>query len=209
MDTPLEHRSDYTQGTLEERDLLPTPLEQLRHWLEDAERAGVIEPNAMTVSTVGKDGKPSSRVVLLRALDTGLVFYTNYHSRKGEEIATTGAVCVNFWWGALERQVRVEGSIERVSSAESDAYFASRPLESQLASAASPQSQIITRDELEARVAHLRAQHPNGVPRPVHWGGYRIRPERVEFWQGRAARLHDRLVYTLEDGVWAISRLAP
>jgi pyridoxamine 5'-phosphate oxidase len=209
MDAPLTHRSEYTQGTLEEHNVLADPLAQLARWLEDAERAGVVEPNAMTVGTVGANGQPSSRVVLLRGLDGGLTFFTNYDSRKGEEIGVDALVCVNFWWGALERQVRVEGTATRLSAAESDAYFASRPLESQLASAASPQSQPITRADLEARVAALRAQYPKAVPRPAHWGGYRIAPERVEFWQGRAARLHDRLVYTPSGAGWTISRLAP
>ena len=199
---------DYTHGTLDETQMLPDPLEQLRDWLEDA-RAG-IEPNAMTVSTVATDGRPSSRVVLLRGMDDrGLTFYSNYESRKGAEIAATGAACLSFWWGALERQVRIEGSIAKVSSDESDAYFASRPLESQLASAASPQSQVVTRSELEARVEALRAAYPVSVPRPAHWGGYTVTPDYLEFWQGRKARLHDRIAYSLQNGIWQRSRLAP
>ena len=199
---------DYTHGTLDESQLLPDPIAQLRVWLDDARDQ--IEPNAMTVSTVAPNGRPSSRVVLLRGLsEAGLTFYTNYDSRKGVEIAATGAACLSFWWGALERQVRIEGGIAKVSSAESDAYFASRPLESQLASAASPQSQIVTRADLEARVNELRAAHPVSVPRPAHWGGYVVAPNYLEFWQGRKARLHDRIAYTLRDGVWQRSRLAP
>ena len=199
---------DYTHGTLDEAQMLPDPIAQLRVWLEDAREQ--IEPNAMTVSTVAASGRPSSRVVLLRGLsETGLTFYTNYESRKGLEIAATSAACLGFWWPALERQVRIEGGISRVSSAESDTYFASRPYESQLASAASPQSQVVTRAQLEARVSALRAAHPLSVPRPAHWGGYVVAPDYMEFWQGRKARLHDRVVYTLQAGVWQRSRLAP
>ncbi len=199
---------DYTHGTLDETQMLPDPIAQLRVWIEDARDQ--IEPNAMTVCTVAANGKPSSRVVLLRGLsEAGLTFYSNYDSRKGMEIAATGAACLSFWWGALERQVRIEGSITKVSSNESDAYFNGRPLESQLASAASPQSQIVTRAELEARVAALRLEHPVAVPRPTHWGGYVVAPDYLEFWQGRKARLHDRVVYSLQNGVWQRSRLAP
>jgi pyridoxamine 5'-phosphate oxidase len=206
---PLNARKDYTLGTLEEDDSRDDPLEQLRLWLDEAVAAEVLEPNAMTLSTVAADGRPSSRVVLLRGLDSGLVFYTNYASRKGQEIAATSVVCANFWWGALERQVRVEGVAYPVSGAESDAYFESRPYESQLASAASPQSQPITREALEARVAALRTEHPESVPRPAHWGGFRLTPDYLEFWQGRKARLHDRVSYRLEGGVWVKRRLAP
>ena len=199
---------DYTHGTLDETQMLESPIDQLRVWLGDARDQ--IEPNAMTVSTVAENGKPSSRVVLLRGLSAaGLTFYTNYESRKGAEITATGAACLSFWWGALERQVRIEGGITKVSTEESDAYFASRPLESQLASAASPQSQVVTRSDLEARVAALRLEHPVSVPRPAHWGGYVVTPDYLEFWQGRKARLHDRIAYSLRDGAWQRSRLAP
>ena len=206
----LDFRKEYKQGSLEESSIDKNPVAQLRTWLEHATQAGVIEPNAMTVSSVGANGRPSSRVVLLRGLeDSGLTFFTNYASRKGQEFDAHGFACVNFWWGALERQVRVEGAISRVSSHESDAYFDSRPYESQLASAASPQSQPTTRGELEALVAALRLEHPERVPRPDHWGGFRIVPDRFEFWQGRPARLHDRIVYVLEAGFWKLQRLAP
>ena len=199
---------DYTHGTLDESQMLEDPIAQLRVWLGDARDQ--IEPNAMTVSTVAATGRPSSRVVLLRGLDDrGLTFYSNYESRKGAEIAATGAACLSFWWGALERQVRIEGIISKVSAEESDAYFASRPLESQLASAASPQSQVVTRDQLEARVNALRLEYPVAMPRPAHWGGYRVAPDYMEFWQGRKARLHDRIAYTLQGAVWQRSRLAP
>ena len=204
----LENRMDYTHGTLDESQMLENPISQLRVWLEDARDQ--IEPNAMTVCTVADDGRPSSRVVLLRGLsEGGLTFYTNYESRKGAEINATGAACLSFWWGALERQVRIEGSIAKVSSDESDAYFNSRPLESQLASAASPQSQVVTRAQLEARVTALRLEYPVAVPRPAHWGGYVVAPDYLEFWQGRKARLHDRIAYTLQSGGWQRSRLAP
>jgi pyridoxamine 5'-phosphate oxidase len=209
VNEPLDTRKEYTLGALEEDTLLKHPLEQLRVWLDDAAAQGLLEPNAMTIGTVSADGRPSSRVVLLRGLDSGLVFYTNYASRKGQELAATGVACANFWWGTLERQVRVEGRVLPVSGAESDAYFASRPYESQLASAASPQSQATTRDALEARVQALRATHPERVPRPAHWGGFRLTPDYVEFWQGRRARLHDRIAYRLEGDRWINTRLAP
>jgi pyridoxamine 5'-phosphate oxidase len=205
----LDFRKEYKQGSLEESSINPNPIAQLRSWLEQATQAGVIEPNAMTISSVGTNGRPSSRVVLLRGLeDSGLTFFTNYGSRKGQEFDAHGFACTNFWWGSLERQVRVEGAISRVSSQESDAYFDSRPYESQLASAASPQSQTTTRANLEALVEALRLEHPERVPRPAHWGGFRIVPDRFEFWQGRPARLHDRIVYSLEAGIWTLQRLA-
>jgi pyridoxamine 5'-phosphate oxidase len=208
--TSLDFRKEYRQGSLEESSIDKNPILQLRTWLEQATQAGVIEPNAMTVSSVGANGRPSSRVVLLRGLeDSGLTFFTNYTSRKGQEFDAHGFACTNFWWGSLERQVRVEGKISRVSSQESDAYFNSRPYESQLASAASPQSQTTTRADLEALVEALRLEHPGRVPRPDHWGGFRIVPDRFEFWQGRPARLHDRIVYMLEGEIWKLQRLAP
>ncbi len=210
MNQALETRKEYTLGELEMSDLLEHPVAQLKLWLEVAAQANVIEPNAMTLSSVAANGRPSSRVVLLRGLDEGgLRFYTNYGSRKGQELQTTGFACLNFWWGSLERQVRVEGSVQKVSSAESDAYFASRPYESQLASAASPQSQTVTRSDLEENVANLRLEFPDRVPRPAHWGGFRLVPDVFEFWQGRKARLHDRIRYDLEGDAWVKMRLAP
>ncbi|GEM86398.1 pyridoxamine 5'-phosphate oxidase [Meiothermus granaticius] len=203
---------DYLQGTLNSSDLDPDPLVQFGHWLEAAFAANLIEPGGMTLSTVGPEGRPSSRVVLLRGYSPeGLVFYTNYNSRKGRELAQNPWACLGFWWPALERQIRVEGRVERVSPEQSDAYFASRPYESQLGSAASPQSEeIASRAVLEERMARLREQYPQGVPRPAHWGGFRLLPDRFEFWQGRKNRLHDRFVYTLEpDRSWRIARLAP
>ncbi len=210
MTNPLEIRKNYAMGALEESDANPDPTLQLRAWLEEATNAGVQEPNAMSVATVGANGRPSSRFVLLRGLDErGLTFFTNYESRKGHELEAHGFACVNFWWGSLERQVRVEGMVERVLSEESDAYFYSRPYESQAASAASPQSKPITRAALENLVLELKQAHPDRVPRPENWGGFRIKPDAFEFWQGRPARLHDRLTYSLENGAWVIRRIAP
>lgn len=209
----LTHRrTDYTAGTLEAHDLDPDPFTQFGRWLEVALSADLIEPNGMTLSTVGQDGRPSSRVVLLRGYSReGLVFYTNYDSRKGRELAHNPFACLGFWWPPLERQIRVEGRVERVSPEQSDAYFASRPYESQLGSAASPQSQeIASRAVLEERIARLRERYPQAVPRPAHWGGFRLVPDRFEFWQGRKSRLHDRFAYIQEpDGSWKLARLAP
>jgi pyridoxamine 5'-phosphate oxidase len=206
----LLSRKDYTLGELELSDLLDQPAMQLKLWLEVATQAGVIEPNAMTLSSVASNGRPSSRVVLLRGLsEQGLTFFTNYGSRKGQELLESGFACVNFWWGALERQVRVEGMVLKVPDEESDAYFASRPYESQLASAASPQSQVISREELEQKVAALQLEFPTQVPRPAHWGGFRLMPDTFEFWQGRKARLHDRIRYELKVDAWVKMRLAP
>ncbi len=204
-------RSHYGKGSLDATDLPASPFMQLQGWLDEAEAAGVIESTAMCLSTVDSECRPSSRMVLLRGLDErGLCFFTNRGSRKGDQIQSNQAVCANFWWGGLERQIRVEGLAEPISDEESDAYFASRPRESQLASAASPQSQVVRdRQELEDLVAALDAEHPTEVPRPENWGGYRIVPNRFEFWQGRPARLHDRLNYSLEDGAWVVRRLAP
>jgi pyridoxamine 5'-phosphate oxidase len=205
---PLETRKDYLKGSLDVSELLENPLLQLQGWLLQATETGIHEPNAMCISTV-RHSRPSSRMVLLRGIDSGLVFYTNYLSKKGGDIASNAFACANFWWGGLERQIRVEGRLEKVSPAESDAYFASRPFESQLASAASPQSQPIERPALEQMVQDLRQQHPDSLPRPAHWGGFRLVPDCFEFWQGRSARLHDRIVYRLEAGVWQRQRLAP
>jgi pyridoxamine 5'-phosphate oxidase len=210
MTNGLETRKEYTLGELELEDLLERPDAQLKLWLEVAAQSGVIEPNAMTLSSVAANGRPSSRVVLLRGLDEqGLTFYTNYQSRKGQELQATGFGCLNFWWGALERQVRVEGTVQQVSDSESDAYFASRPYESQLASAASPQSQMVTRKELEQKVSNLRLEFPDVVTRPAHWGGFKLVPNAFEFWQGRKARLHDRIRYELKGDAWVTMRLAP
>lgn len=210
-DGPLEERKEYTVSELSESMLDPSPFAQLQGWLRDAHSAGVTEPNAMCLATTDAHGRPSARMVLLRDLDErGLSFFTNYLSRKGKELSQQpfGSVC--FWWGGLERQVRVEGRIEKVPTVESDAYFASRPRDSQLASSASPQSQVIfSREELESRVSALSEMYDSDIPRPDIWGGFRLIPDTFEFWQGREARLHDRLVYRLERDQWEIVRLAP
>ncbi len=206
----LGERMSYDRAGLERDHLTDDPFELLRTWLDEAQQADVIEPSAMGLSSVSADGRPSSRMVLLRALDRGLVFFTNYESRKGRELEGQGVASALFWWPTLERQLRVEGHIERVSEAESDAYFESRPRESQLASSASPQSQeVASREVIESIIRDLDVQHPGALPRPPNWGGYRMIPDRFEFWQGRPARLHDRFAYVLESGFWRISRLAP
>lgn len=205
-------RSDYTYGSLTESDIDPDPFKQFAGWLEAALSTDLIEPHGMTVSTVGENGRPSSRVVLLRGYShQGLVFYTNYQSRKGRELGANPWACINFWWPNLQRQIRIEGKVERVEAEMSDAYFASRPYDSQVASAASPQSQVIaSRAVLDGRIAELKTKHPHTMPRPEHWGGFCLKPDYFEFWQGRKSRLHDRLTYVLEaDGSWKIQRLAP
>jgi pyridoxamine 5'-phosphate oxidase len=203
-------RSEYTWGALEEKDLEPDPFAQFALWLQEALAADIPEPHGMTLSTV-KAGRPSSRVVLVRGYShEGLVFYTNYQSRKGQELDENPWACANFWWPKLERQIRFEGEVHKTDTVQSDAYFASRPRESQLASLASPQSQTIaSREVLEGLIEELGAHYPNRVPRPEHWGGYCLKPTYIEFWQGRKSRLHDRFIYTLEDAQWKVARLAP
>lgn len=207
----VTQRYDYGKGSLDFGDLESDPLEQLKLWLEDAVQAQVVEPTAMCLATVGPDGQPSARFVLLRDLsERGLTFFTNYESRKGQELEANPKACVAFWWAALERQVRVEGVVERLPETDSDAYFASRPRESQIASAASPQSREVgSREELEARLEDLMRKHPDVVPRPAHWGGYVLVPHTVEFWQGRKARFHDRILYRRHAAGWKFVRLAP
>jgi pyridoxamine 5'-phosphate oxidase len=205
-------RKDYSRQELAASSVAQNPLDQFKLWLNEALNASLPEPTAMVVATVDASGKPSSRVVLLKGIeDDGLVFYTNYLSRKGDQIAVNPYVCINFFWAELERQVRVEGLITKVSATMSDAYFSSRPRASQLGAWVSPQSKIIeSRAVLEKRVEELTARFEGKeVPRPEHWGGYKLSPESVEFWQGRPSRLHDRILYTLEGGSWKISRLAP
>lgn len=199
-------RSNYSKGKLEIDDLSSNPFENLEQWLLAAEAAGVQEPSAMCLSTVSADGKPSSRFVLLRGLDHGLKFYTNYESRKGAELSANEFACIAFWWAAMERQVRVEGRVEKLSAQESDAYFLSRPAESQRASAASPQSQVVSsREALDQMIEEYQLGG-----RPENWGGYRLVPTRFEFWQGRSNRAHDRFVFeTDQEGGWKIERLAP
>ena len=210
-------RVDYADRPLDPDDLGADPLAAFARWLEEALAVGggagrgYEEPNAMVLATATPDGRPSARIVLLRGLDEdGFVWFTGYDSRKGEELAANPRAALVFHWPAVHRQVRVEGRVERTAPAESDAYFASRPRGSQIASAASPQSRPVTgRDELEALVAAVEAANPDAVPRPGRWGGYRLVPDTVEFWQGRLNRLHDRVRFTREGDGWAVVRLAP
>jgi pyridoxamine 5'-phosphate oxidase len=205
-------RREYTREALAEADVDPDPVVQFGRWFEQAEEAGLLEPTAMTLATATPDGRPSARMVLLRGFDErGFCFYTNYESRKGVELAANPRAALVFWWGELERQVRIEGPVAPTSRAESEAYFHSRPPGSQLSAAASPQSRVIQdRAVLERRVADLAAGSADGqVPLPDFWGGYRLTHEVVEFWQGRPNRLHDRLRYRRAGDAWKIERLAP
>ncbi|WP_428507931.1 pyridoxamine 5'-phosphate oxidase [Roseateles sp.] len=205
-------RKSYEQGELDEAMAANEPLSQFKQWLEHALASEVPEPNAMTVATVGADGRPSTRIVLIKSYDDrGIVWFTNYESRKGQELAAHPFAALQFHWVELERVVRIEGRVEKVSEQESDAYFHSRPLDSRLGAWASPQSQVISsRGVLVANAAKAAVQHGLKPDRPPHWGGYRLMPERWEFWQGRKSRLHDRLSYRLQaDGQWLKERLAP
>jgi pyridoxamine 5'-phosphate oxidase len=204
-------RKSYEAAELDESSALDAPMQQFELWLQQAIAAGVPEPNAMTVATVGSDGRPSTRVVLIKGCDArGIVWYTNYDSRKGHELAEHPFAALQFHWVEQERVVRIEGRVERTSTEESDAYFASRPLDSRLGAWASPQSQVISsRTVLVANAARAAAQHGLHPPRPPQWGGFRLEPDRWEFWQGRKSRLHDRLVYRLVDRTWVRERLAP
>ena len=207
-------RKTYAQRTLSEADALPDAMQQFRQWMDEALAAKLDEPTALTLSTVSAEGQPSSRVVLLKGLpdDAGFLFYTNYESRKGRELAAQPLAALNFFWPGLERQVRVEGRVEKAPESLSTEYFQSRPRSSQLGAWASPQSQTIgSRAALEAREVEMAeafgTQDP--LPRPDFWGGYILRPTRLEFWQGRPSRLHDRIVYEGQAGDWRRSRLAP
>ena len=206
-------RRDYAARGLTEEDVLADPIAQFQRWFEDAERAAIHEPNAMTLATVGADGQPSARVVLLKALDQrGFAFFTNLTSRKSVELKADARAALVFWWGPLTRQVRFEGAVERVADAEADAYFASRPRGSQIGAWASAQSSVIPgRQTLEeAARSHEKRFGDGEVPRPEFWGGFRLLPARVEFWQGQSDRLHDRLCYLgRAAGGWRIERLAP
>ncbi len=206
-------RQSYERDALDEAQLHPDPCQQLRQWIDDAITEQVIEPNAMCLATVDEEGHPDARFVLLRGLDErGLVFYTNRQSAKGKQLAHNPHATVVFWWGALERQVRIVGSVELVSEEEADAYFATRPRGHQLSAWVSPQSEVVpSREWLEQRAQEIEA-HFEGqpVPRPDYWTGYRIVPHTFEFWQGRRNRLHDRIRYVRqEDGSWRKERLAP
>jgi pyridoxamine 5'-phosphate oxidase len=204
-------RKSYTKGELTEDSVAADPLSQLTKWLDEAIAAQIPEPNAMTLATVGANGRPSSRIVLIKGLDArGAVWYTNYESRKGQELAAHPYACLQFHWVELERVVRLEGRVEKTSSEESDTYFSSRPLDSRIGAWASPQSQKIdSRTVLVANAAKFGAKFALNPPRPPHWGGYRLVPDRAEFWQGRPSRLHDRIAYSMGSVGWERFRLAP
>ena len=205
-------RQEYIRTRLDEIDVDRDPLAQFRKWFDEAVQAQVPMVNAMTLATVSDRSQPSARIVLLKGLDErGFVFYTDYASRKGQDLAMNPRAALLFYWIELEREVRIEGVIEKTSTRESDEYFASRPAGSRIAANASTQSSTVAdRQTLEKRYAQVEARHGERAPRPPNWGGYRVLPDAIEFWQGRANRLHDRLLYTrVSDGVWRIARLAP
>ena len=204
-------RKSYERAELSESASDADPLQQFDQWLQEAVRAQVPEPNAMTVATVSGDMRPSTRIVLIKGYDErGIVWYTNYESRKGQQLAGNPFAALQFHWVELERVVRIEGRVEKVSAEESDAYFASRPLDSRIGAWSSPQSQVISgRSVLVANAAKYGAQFLLNPPRPPHWGGFRLEPDRWEFWQGRKSRLHDRLSYRLDGQSWIRDRLAP
>jgi pyridoxamine 5'-phosphate oxidase len=206
-------RQNYTKAGLSEADIAANPFVQFQTWFDQALAAALPEPNAMTLATATPEGKPSARVVLLKGFDDrGFVFYTNYNSTKGRQLQANAQAALVFWWAQLERQVRLEGTIVPVAATEADSYFASRPRGSQLGAWASPQSDLVeSREVLETRLQHLEQEYRDrDIPRPPHWGGFCLIPDRIEFWQGRPNRLHDRLNYRRDRrGQWQIERLAP
>ncbi|MCG5075634.1 pyridoxamine 5'-phosphate oxidase [Paraburkholderia tagetis] len=214
MTSLADLRKNYSLGSLDASDVDPDPIRQFQTWFSQALDAKLPEPNAMTVATVDQEGRPAARILLIKGVDErGFVFFTNYESRKGRELAVNPHAALLFHWIELERQVRIEGRVEKTSDAESDAYFHSRPLGSRIGAWASEQSAVIGgRAELEAREREIGAQYGEHPPRPPHWGGYRLVPSAIEFWQGRPSRLHDRIRYVRDDagdGAWRIERLAP
>ena len=204
-------RNDYSLKTLDEAHVDRDPMKQFGLWMVEAIHAGVPEPTAMGLSTVGVEGRPSGRIVLLKGVDAkGFVFYTNYDSRKGRDLAAHPVAALTFLWKELERQVRIEGEVEKVSAAESDEYFNTRPLASRIGAWASPQSTPIEgREWLEHRWSALAVEHGTAPARPANWGGYRVKADYLEFWQGRRSRLHDRIAYSRLGNAWEITRLAP
>jgi pyridoxamine 5'-phosphate oxidase len=211
MDEIAYLRKDYGRAALSEDTACADPLDQFRQWFDEARKSQVQEPNAMTLATVGSDLRPSTRIVLLKGFDAnGIVWYSNYRSRKGQDLAGNPYAALQFHWLELERMIRIEGIVRRVSDAESDEYFNSRPFDSRIGAWASPQSQPIPdRAWLMAEAARYGAKFLLNPPRPPHWGGYRLEPDRWEFWQGRRSRLHDRLYYRRENDTWVRQRLAP
>ncbi len=204
-------RKEYTLEKLELSSVKSNPMHQFRDWFSEALNSQMLEPNTMHLATVGAEGKPSGRIVLLKGIDNGFLFFTNYESRKGKELEINSFASITFYWAELERQVRIEGKIEKVSAEDSEQYFHSRPKASQIGAIASPQSQVIeNREVLEQKIQDLTAEYENELPpRPLNWGGYRLLPEMIEFWQGRQSRLHDRIRYTKTVENWQIERLAP
>lgn len=213
MLNPADIRRDYKLQTLSEKDVAEHPIKQFDKWWEQAINSNIDEVNAMTLATVSKDGQPSARIVLLKGYDdNGFVFFTNYNSRKGHELKDNNKACLVFFWKELERQIRIEGGIQKISTTNSDAYFTSRPTLSKIGAWASPQSETVpSRTYLEERLNEMEKNF-NGkeIQRPEHWGGYILQPNYIEFWQGREGRLHDRICYNLDDdGKWSTGRLAP
>ena len=205
-------RQDYRMASLSESDVAADPILQFQKWFSEAVNAKLYEPNVMTFATADSDGKPSARIVLLKGFDEqGFVFYTNYESKKAQDLVENPQAALVFFWAELERQVRIEGIVSKVDKEISEAYFQSRPIGSQIGAIASAQSSVLTdRSILEERVAELTAQYEGKtIPKPEHWGGYLVEPKHIEFWQGRSSRLHDRITYDYTDGSWKINRLAP